>query len=459
MAIEASLETASDPPASSAAQVVSDHGDTNDIDLLVQPFELLSTTDSESSSRYLQALGGGSGGAPLQESSFPPLPIAPSTSQQKSKRHSEGLPNNTMASHLRHKKNGNTNVLSSSQAWPATSRRLVQASSTSNQVRPAKNVAAVTSHNTGNGVAQLSYASSTHAQVHDQARPTTADVLISSGSRMSSGNTSRINHSSSAPNLADGGFSEPSVYDFPPVSAAQKHKHSSSSQVQMNVENVHTANKSLVEKMRAALEYDEEKYTAFKEISGQYRQGIIGTGIYLYYVRQYGLSHLVLELARLGPDAQKQKELIETYNASLQSNGLQENGGTQGGVWLKDNNVSKKVKGKRLDAAVSNTHDNLADSIMSSVCKLQSSYKPSEEEVEVLSKDGYCLAKGKSKVMVDVRQVKLNSSNQPSIKIGGKNDSLSAKVGLGDGAGGSKQRKKTSKFHQLRLGDGSMAAL
>ncbi|KAK6260389.1 hypothetical protein SCA6_014863 [Theobroma cacao] len=459
MAIEASLGTAGDPQASSTAQVVSDHADTNDIDALVQPFELLSTTDSESSARYLQALGGGSRGAPLQESSFPPLPIGPSTSQQKPKHSSEGLANNTMAAHLRRRKNGNTNVFNSAQAWPATSRRPMQASSSSTQVGRTTNVAAVTPHGTGNGAAQLSYASSTQAQAQVQARPTTADVLISSGSRMSSGNTSRISHSSSAPNLANSGFSEPSVSDFPPVSAAQRHKQSSSSQMQMNVEDVQTANKSLVEKMRAALEYDEEKYNAFKEISGQYRQGLTDSGRYLDYVKQYGLSHLVLELARLCPDAQKQKELIETYNASSQSNGLQDNGGAKGGVWSKDNIASKKGKGKSLDTASSNSKDTLADSIVSSVRKLQSSYMPSEEEVEVLSKDGYRPSKGKSKVMVDELQVELNSSNQPSVIIGGQNDSLSVKLGSGVGGGGSKQRKKTSKFHRLRLGDGSMAAL
>ncbi|XP_022770753.1 E3 ubiquitin-protein ligase ZNF598-like [Durio zibethinus] len=458
MAIEASLGTASDPPASSIAQVGSDHGDTNDIDPLVQPFELLSTTDFESSSRYLQALGGGSRGAPFQES-FPPLPMAPSNIQQNSKHSSEGLPNNTMAAHLRRQKVGNKNILSSAQAWPATSRRPMQTSSSSSQFRPATNIATVTSLDSGNRVSQLSYSSSTNAQAQAQvqARPITADILISSGSRMSSGNTSRISHSSSAPNLADGGYSEPSVSEFPPVSAAQRHKQSSSSQVLRNVEDVHTANISLVEKMRAVLEYDEEKYTAFKEISGQYRQGLIGTDRYLDYVQQYGLSHLVLELARLCPDARKQKELIDTYNASFQSNGLQENGGAQVGVWLKDNNASKKGKGKSLDAAVSNSKDTLADSIMSSVHKLQSSYKPSGEQAKVLSKDGYRPAKGKSKVMGDEQQVELNSNNQPSIKIGGQNDSLSAKSG--DGGGGSKQRKKTSKFHRVRLGDGSMAAL
>ncbi|MBA0592535.1 hypothetical protein Gorai_009515 [Gossypium raimondii] len=481
MAIEASLGMASDPPASSTAQAVSNHRDTNDIDPLVQPFESLSTTDAESSSRYLQALGTGSRGGPLQESSFPPLPVAPSTSQQKSQ-HSSGLPNNTMASHLRRQKNGNKNALSSAQAWPATSRRTGQASSISSQVRPVANVAAVTSLGNGNGngngnrVAQLGYASSTQAQAQArtqsqpqaqaqaqaQARPTTVDILMSSGSRTSSGSTSRISHSSSAPNLSDGGYSEPSASDFPPVSAAQRQKQSSSSQVLTNVEDVRTANKSLVEKMRAALDYDEEKYTAFKEVSGQYRQGLIGTDRYLDYVHQHGLSHLVLELARLLPDVQKQKELIDTYNASLQSNGLQENGGgAQGSVLWKEKDASKKGKGKgkSVDTAGSNSKDVLADSILSTVRQLQSSYKPTEEITEVLSKDGYRRSKGKAKVMVEEQLVQLNSSNQPSIRIGGQNESLPVKAGSGDGGGGSKQRKKTSKFHRVRLGDGSMASL
>ncbi|KHG22489.1 LIM domain and RING finger protein [Gossypium arboreum] len=392
MAIEASLGMASDPPASSTAQAVSNHRDTNDIDPLVQPFESLSTTDAESSSRYLQALGTGSRGGPLQESSFPPLPVAPSTSQQKSQ-HSSGLPNNNMAAHLRRQKNGNKNALSSAQAWPATSRRTGQAST---------------------------------------------------------------------PNLSDGGYSEPSASDFPPVSAAQGHKQSSSSQVLTNVEDVRMANKSLVEKMRAALDYDEEKYTAFKEVSGQYRQGLIGTDRYLDYVHQHGLSHLVLELARLLPDVQKQKELIDTYHASLQSNGLQENGGgAEGSVLWKEKDASKKGKGKgkSVDTAGSNSKDVLADSILSTVRQLQSSYKPTEEITEVLSKDGYRPSKGKAKVMVEEQQVQLNSSNQPSIRIGGQNESLPVKAGSGDGGGGSKQRKKTSKFHRVRLGDGSMASL
>ncbi|KAG8477582.1 hypothetical protein CXB51_030664 [Gossypium anomalum] len=451
MAIEASLETASDPPASSCMQADSDCGDINDIYPLVQPFELLSAAVCESSSRYLQALGGGSRGAPLQGTSFPPLSTPASTSQQTPKHRSDGLPINTMAAHLRHRKNANTNVLSSAQEWPETRHRLLQAASRSSQVRPATNVAAATSLGNSNGFPQLSSASSTHAQIQVQFQPTTADILKASGSRMSEGSTSRINHSSSARNLADGGFSGPSLFDFPPVSAAQRHE-SSSSQVSISVEDVHTTNKSLVEKMRAALTYDEEKYIAFKEISGRYHQGLISTGRYFDYVQQYGLSHLVLELARLYPDAQKQKELIETYNAGLRGNDQQVNGDAQGNDWFKDNNASKKWKGKSLDTTGSNTKDTMANSIMSSVRKFQSSHKPSEE-VEVLSKDDYRPAKGNSRLMVNEQPVELNSTNKPSIKVGGQNDSLSAKVGPGDAVGGSKQRKKTSNFHREQLGD------
>ncbi|GMJ09245.1 hypothetical protein like AT3G62240 [Hibiscus trionum] len=454
--IEASLEIASDPPASFTTQAVFDHGDINEIDPLVQPFELLSTTDSESSSRYLQALGGGSRGAPLQETSFPPLSTPASNSQQIPKHSPDDLPVNTMAAHLRRQKNGNTNVLNSPQEWQATSHRPVQAASSSSQVRPATILGATTSFGSSNGFPQLSYASSSHVQIPVQSHPTTADILKASGSRMSAGNTSRISHSSLAPILAGGGFSNPSLSEFPPVSAAQSHKQSSSSQVPMHAEDVHTANKSLVEKMRAALEYDEEKYTAFKEVSGQYRQGLIVTSRYLDCIQQYGLSNLVFDLARLCPDSQKQKELIETYNANLQSNGLQVNGEAQGIGWLKDDNAFKKWKGKSLDTTGSNSKDTVADTIINSVRKLQSSYKPSEEELEILSKDDYRPAKGNSRLTVNEQQVELNSTDKPSIKIGRQSDPSSAKVGPGDGVGNPEPEALNYKLDSSQSSSGAL---
>ena len=60
----------------------------------------------------------------------------------------------------------------------------------------------------------------------------------------------------------------------------------------LNVESVHTANKSLVKKIRVALEFDKNKYTTFKDIFGHYHQGSIDTTVYLAYVQQFGLLHL-----------------------------------------------------------------------------------------------------------------------------------------------------------------------
>ena len=70
--------------------------------------------------------------------------------------------------------------------------------------------------------------------------------------------------------------------------------------------------------------------------------GSISTTIYLAYVQQFGLLHLVLELAC--PDNKKQKELLETYNASVRRNVQQEN--AWGDVHFKDKKISKKGKGK-----------------------------------------------------------------------------------------------------------------
>ncbi|KAK9912654.1 hypothetical protein M0R45_036506 [Rubus argutus] len=253
-----------------------------------------------------------------------------------------------------------------------------------------------------------SYASSAQAQV--ETRQTTVPGLSSSGSVRDSFNPARISHSASAPNLVENGSVQPSVLDFPPVSAAQVRKVPSTSQPTnqpvLKVGDVQTANKSLVEKIRAAVEFDEDKYNIFKDISGQYRQGLVDTEVYLDFVRQFGMLHLVLDLARLCPDAQKQRELIDAYNTSIRSSGAQENGWVQGSVRSKD---SKKGKGKSSEAENSNSKGKssetensyskatLADSIISSVRELQSNYRPSEDAVEMLSKDGYRAAKGKIK--------------------------------------------------------------
>ncbi|KAL6968703.1 RING-type E3 ubiquitin transferase [Sarracenia purpurea var. burkii] len=470
MAIEASYETANadgafHDPSSSSTQVGSDHGVASDIDPLIQPFELLVTSDSEPPSRYRQALSQNPRNKPLEESSFPPLPMAPSSSQQEPKHEPEGLPRNTMAAHLRRQNNKKVTPPNRTQAWPAASRAPVQPATSPIYSRPTANGAPGLLSSSGqnksatdSGPAPSSYSSLAQLQpasVHEHA------PAGSSSSSRKRGNTSRISHSISAPNLADTASFDPSISEFPPVSATQIRKLPTSGQVMLKVEDVQTANKSLVERIRSALGFDEAKYAAFKEISGEYRQGLIDAGSYIAYVNQFGLSHLVIELARLCPDTEKQRVLVETYNATLHSNAPQENGQSKGITHIKEGNSSKKGKGKCLEAEDENSKDNLADSVISTVRRLQSSYKPSEEAVEVLSKGGYRAVRGKSKVILDELHAEMSSPSQPSVKVKGENYSHSAGGGsnqnMGDGSGKSKQRKKTSKFHRARLGDGSVA--
>ncbi|KAF3436593.1 hypothetical protein FNV43_RR23685 [Rhamnella rubrinervis] len=473
MAIQASLETANtsntfhDPSLSSSGQLAPDLGDESDVDPIIQPFESLAATDSELTSRYLQALGQNSSGRHLEESSFPPLSMAPGSSQLKPKHDSEALPSNTMAAHLRRKSNRKVTVVNSGQAWAGASRGPVIPSSNSSQAWPTINAPGNARGSSQNKISIVNASGPSSYASSAQVRPTTFHGLLSSSSSKDSSNPGRISHSTSAPNLVQNGSVESSILDFPPVSAAQVRKLPSSSQALPNLEDVHTANKSLVEKIRAALEFDQDRYTVFKDISGQYRQGILDTKRYLDFVRDFGLSHLVLDLARLCPDPKKQKELIETYNTSLRSNVEDGNGGAHtNNLCLKDSSVSKKDKGKCLDTDGSDLKNKRADDIISSARKLQLSYKPSEEEVEVLSKDGYRASKGTSKgksKLVIGEQLELNSHSQPLMKLGDQKNSSANGSGstkkVGDGGGGSKQRKKTSKFHRVRLGDGSAAAL
>ncbi|RDX94300.1 hypothetical protein CR513_23324 [Mucuna pruriens] len=468
MAIEASLETANaeqtfrDQSTSSSGQVAVDDGNA-DIDSIIHPFESLATAGSESSSRYLQALGHSSRSGPLEDSSFPPLPIASSNGQQRSKHEMEGSSSNTMAARLRRHGNRKVSVINSGNAWPAAGRGPVQSSSNPSQSKLSTNNALGVSHNAGqmktvikSGPSPSTYAGSI------QATQRTAHGQLPTGSLRDTRDSGRIVHSASAPNLMENNSIEVSISDFPPVSAAQVSKLPVSSQSSLNVENVQSANKSLVEKIRGALDFDEERYAIFKDISAQYRQGTIDTGTYLDYVQQFGLAPLVPELARLCPDMQKQKELVEAYNASLQRIALPENILARGSTSThrKDNNVNKKGKGKSVDGRGSNSTEKLADSFLSTVHQLQASYKPSEEKVEVLSRGDYRSDRGKLNIE---HRIDTNSVSQPMVKLSGRtetsNGSLSNQNREDGGGGGNKQRKKASKFLRVRLGDGSASAL
>ncbi|KAK6911691.1 hypothetical protein RJ641_023784 [Dillenia turbinata] len=443
-AIQASLETAHiDSMRDNTASEVSNSRETIEIDSVVNPFQALAPADTEQSSRYRQAVSNNSRNASLQELSFPPLPVSASSSQQKSRSDSEGFGGSTMAARLRHKSNGTVKVLNSGQGWPAASRQQ-PSSSFSNPLRSRPTI------NSGPAL------SSTPAS---QALPAAAYGLMAastSSSSQSSSGSNKVVHSASAPNLLDSSSS-----DFPLVSALQA-KRSPTSNELLKVEDIQSANKSLVERMRAALDFDEDTYAAFKEISTEYRQGLIGTMEYLAYVHQFGLSHLVLDLAKLCPDPQKQKELVESYNAGLRSNGPNPSSSANAGGQAKGKRGSKKGKEKYEENGFSSSKDALADGIMNSVRQLQSNYKPSDKEVEVLSKDGYRLAKGQTKIVITDDRSELNTESHPHVEPSNQNDLQptgdSSMKKTGTGGGGNKQKKKTSKFHRLRLGDDSSAA-
>ncbi|KAI3732538.1 hypothetical protein L1987_63744 [Smallanthus sonchifolius] len=408
-AIEASLETSGSNsrfPEVSSSSVPEHANNTNGIDPLIQPFESLAT-DSDPPSRYLMAVSHRPRNTPLEESAFPPLSGGPSTNAQKP----DGLPKNTMADNLRRQNQKKVNVLNTSNAWPAATRSNNNQPSSSSVSRPV---------NTANTASLL---------VSGQRKSTVNPVLTPPSTRMS--------HSTSAPNLVDTG----SVSDFPPVSTLHTRKVPENGPSTKGVEEVYAANKSMVEKIRAGLGNDQEKYSNFKEVSAQYRLGAIDAETYLVYVDQFGLSHLVLDLARLLPDPHKEKELIAVYIANRATSGPKGN--------------DRKNKGKStINNGSSNNSTNKSDSILSTVRELRSNYRLPPDEVETLSKDGYRAAsKGKSKVEVDDRTspAGLLIINQPKSEGGGGSG--------GDGEGKSKQRKKTSKFLRARLGNGSLASL
>ncbi|KAK6941137.1 hypothetical protein RJ641_030668 [Dillenia turbinata] len=432
-----------DPPLSAPTtrEVFSDEERT-DVDPLVKPFEPLSTTESEPSSRYLQAVSQNARTAPLEEASFPPLSTSDLGVSAKSEHDFEGLPQRTMAAHLRRQNNKNVAVTNSAQAWPTINHAPMPQASNLANYRPAAYNALGSSFTSGLQVAVNGHASSVWVQ------PVTHNRMSAASSSRNTGSTARVMQNSNV--MVNGSFDSPTS-DFPPVSSRQMQRFSNNHAAQY-AEDVHTANKSLVKKIHAALEFSEEKYKTFRDISGEYRQGLLDSGSYLASVQDFGLFHLVPELARLCPDPQKQKELMDTYNASLQSHWKEYGEGND--IHVRNNNGNQKGKEKSLDSGSSSLQSRAEDSFMDTVRSLQINYKPAEEGVEVLSKDGYHSAKGKTIVMADAQCTELDSV---------KNDTQSAGHGStqdsGNGSGGSKQQKKTSKFQRAHLGDGSIAAL
>ncbi|PRQ29180.1 putative transcription factor C2H2 family [Rosa chinensis] len=377
-------------------------GDTSDIDPIIKPFESLSrpSSDTEASSRYLRvALGKNSGKAKAQledSSLFPPLAPGSSSSQLTPKHESDhGLPNNnTMAAHLRRQNNRKMAVecpdirpavISSSEAWPAAGRVAPPASS-SQMPWPKTNVPGIVSAVTKPAVSssqawpaagRVAPPTNSSQMAWPKANVSAAPPTSSSQKLLSKTNSQNkawpkvsgcgqnktafgkgAGHSSYASTLqaqvenretsteVHKCVSLDSSLDFPPVSAAQvvQKLPQQTSEPLLKVGDFQAANKALVENIRAAVDFNEDKYTAFKDISVQYSQGLVDINMYFNFVRQFGLLHLVLDLARLCPNAEKQQELIDAYDNSMRSNGAEEDDGwSQVKVRLKD---LKKGKGK-----------------------------------------------------------------------------------------------------------------
>ncbi|MCL7050782.1 hypothetical protein MKW94_026828 [Papaver nudicaule] len=511
VAIQASLESANSDSSTarditSSAQATRDLGETSEIGDIIPPMESLFANPELS--RYYQAVSQTTRNGTLEGSAFPPLAGVSSTVQQNS---SEQGGRNTMASRLRHtghvgvinpgqpqpvrKGHGTWVFPSSPSSSSATSLRsnVPFSSASSSQPKPASSnvppsygssiqARSVTIPGPASANSGSPWISSNNKSMVPQPKPATSNVpppsygtstqaksdtipglpSANSGSPWSSSNTkSRVTHSTSAPNLVErGGSSDSHLSDYPPVMAPRKNNGVATSKQHVSrledefppvtatvknkvpiskeplekVEDVQTANKSLVERIRSALDNDENKYSIFKDISGEFRQGMIGPGEYLNYVQQFGLTHLVLELARLCPDTQKQRELIENYNAFVIRSRATSNNSHNG-------------KGKKKLAE--EPDNSLADNVISSVRKLHANYKPSEEEdVEVLSKDGYRTSKGKS-VAEDI----LGSSSANPKPLDYSGVGVPKNSGVGRGGASKEKKKKIPKFQRVRLGE------
>lgn len=380
----------------------------------------------EPSSRYAMALVQGSTGpSRLGGEAFPPLPGALEAGQQKPPAQ---VGKSTIAAHLRQRSKAALRPVkarpsehpefqppipaSSPQLWPTPSQEFRPSNSARSSSQP-------------RATASSGPASSSGKKTVGSEPP-----LPNNGASSSWGLSSarRLSHSSSAPDLVGKDTSTTNGLQTTGQAAIP------------DEEAIRTANKTLVERIRADLGNHGDKFAAFKHISSEYRQGLTDTWEYLSYVEQFGLLHLVPELARLCPDPQKQRELLDAYSARLQTKGRREAGGAASA-----GKPQAKGKGKSAEPppmASGGSKDSLADGILDAVRKLQATYKP-QEEVEVLSKDGYrAYTKGKLAATAGEEQ-------QPP--------GTSADQNSAAGSSARQRPKKISRFHRVRLGgDGSV---
>ena len=447
--IQAAPETSSAVNARDTSTNAGDHRETSVFES-VSSFELLSTMENESSSIYSQALRQNSRMAPLEQSSFPPLPAAPGRGKKKTKNALERLGGNSNASQAWSTTNGPANSLARSfpRLRPLSNSGLSSSSSSPNLLQSRS-----TTRNTLSSSLNRSDVSASLVKSHE---PSSSSSSSATSSRKLTTNGA-VSHSSSSPNLVGRAPFDDSDSNFPPVSAAQMGKATTSNQA----EDINAVNKSLVGRIRLALEYDERKYAAFKEISSEFRHGTINTEEYLACLCEFGLSHLALELARLCPDPEKQRELVETYNFNTRNSGSHVNDLNNESGRSKNKRSSKKGKEKCEESQIRPPNE-VADMFVSMMKRLELNYKYLLDRADVSSKHDHQSAKGKSKILIDAEQRNLNSTRELRMECLSQNGFQStggdsSNKNLETAGGGNKQRKKTSKFLRKRLGDDTTA--
>ncbi|XP_020595340.1 uncharacterized protein LOC110035451, partial [Phalaenopsis equestris] len=394
----------------------------------------------EPTSRYAQALNQGIS-ARLVEASFPPLPGAKDSIKPMIAPVAEGLAANTIAARLKlHSKVVHSARPKASQdhehGYPISGSSLEMRPQTRSQSPVTSNSNFITGITANQVFPPVSSASPQVPILRGNGFATS--IPISSVWNSHSLNRARLSASAPNPSISCPPNNPPSSI----ISSVNLNGElSSSNESLQHVQNVQIANKSLVESIRSGLGMDEEKYAAFKIISTEYRQDRIDSWEYLSYVEQFGLSHLVLDLARLCPDSKKQQELIDAYNANVCHIGvLENNSGRTAGTHKVEKR--RKGKGKAVETA---PKDSLADNNLDNGRELQTS-DHSFKEMEVLSKDGYYTAK------VQLSSTREHNTTGSMIV----DDSSSQRKTITDNSGGEfGRRNRKLKFHILPLDEGN----
>lgn len=294
-------------------------------------------------SRYLVAVSG-AGPSSLKESAFPPLPGS-ENAQQKAKQHMRGSPL-SMASLLGGREGRRPSSRSNQDQMPdlvgELPRNITSQPPASNQWPQVS--ARQRRHSDSEALRQSSSVGSARAE------PPSDDMLGS-------------------------------------VSGAR------SGPIPFSVEELRIANKALIESIRSDLQGDEERFNDFKIISAQYRSGEMDAKVYLHHIKDFGLLHIVPELARLCPDPKRKEDLLDMFQRNLnnQVNGLTESLSTSIG------NVT--AGGSRQEEGANETKMKSTLGGMSSLRLIDRAGGLLEDnEVEVLSKDGYRDSKGKKSI-------------------------------------------------------------